>query len=379
MECKYTEKQLKEFCDYWKEILISKEKPNEKKVHNAANLLYGKLFFCGKQRKKPRIIAANSPNQLVRRVVREEGMNEDCSFRRRKEHRLCSWTIFNSIMPHPSLGEGLFNEYHIDFGARDRNHKLKRELQSAIRQYLGNIADTLFFTMDSMLSDAIANVSDDVWGRFPLSGNSLGCFSSSFPHLLAEKFAHSIAGVPYYGKKHKAVITAWITIAENCAFGWAYERRLYVLRRPEKIKIANNNIHCDGAEAVRWRTGQKVYMLNGVLVPKKVACLPAKSLKASMITNTRNAEVRREVVRKMGIKRVLKKLKAKTISRQGNYELLLVNVQNRWMQNRLCLYLKMTNPSTGTYHIEGVHPNCRTVKEALKWRNGTTEDPMLLT
>jgi hypothetical protein len=36
-------------------------------------------------------------------------------------------------------------------------------------------------------------------------------------------------------------------------------------------------------------------------------------------------------------------------------------------------FLKMQNPSTGEWHIEGVHPSCRTVEQALAWRNGEEE------
>lgn len=42
-------------------------------------------------------------------------------------------------------------------------------------------------------------------------------------------------------------------------------------------------------------------------------------------------------------------------------------------------YLKMRNPSTGGYHIEGVHPDCQTVQEALAWRNFSEQMPSVLT
>ena len=32
-----------------------------------------------------------------------------------------------------------------------------------------------------------------------------------------------------------------------------------------------------------------------------------------------------------------------------------------------------------TYHIEGVHPDCHTVAQALNWRNGTEVRPDVLT
>lgn len=42
----------------------------------------------------------------------------------------------------------------------------------------------------------------------------------------------------------------------------------------------------------------------------------------------------------------------------------------------------MKNPSLEeTWHFEGVHPNCKTVDEALAWRNGLDEfkEPEVLT
>ena len=70
-------------------------------------------------------------------------------------------------------------------------------------------------------------------------------------------------------------------------------------------------------------------------------------------------EVSREVVRKIGIARICCDLGL-----------------NAWLPQP---YLKMVNPSLGTYHIEGVHPDCRTVAEALMWRNGSAETPRQLT
>ena len=34
----------------------------------------------------------------------------------------------------------------------------------------------------------------------------------------------------------------------------------------------------------------------------------------------------------------------------------------------------MLNPSIGVWHVEGVHPSCDTVRKALNFRVGLTED-----
>ena len=88
-----------------------------------------------------------------------------------------------------------------------------------------------------------------------------------------------------------------------------------------------------------------------------------------------NAEVRREFVRKVGIDRVCYSLGAQCIDKVGNYELLLLDLQD----GRKRPYLKMLNPSIDTWHVEGVHPNCQTVEQALKWRNQSKLKPKQLT
>ena len=68
-------------------------------------------------------------------------------------------------------------------------------------------------------------------------------------------------------------------------------------------------------------------------------------------------------------------LGAKVADRQGDYELLLLDLGDK--RNRP--YLKMLNPSIGTWHVEGVHPDCATVEQALNWRNQTDVKPEVLT
>ena len=88
-----------------------------------------------------------------------------------------------------------------------------------------------------------------------------------------------------------------------------------------------------------------------------------------------NAEVRREIVRKIGIELVCQRLGAKTLDEYGDYELITLELQD----GRPRPYLKMLNPSIGTYHVEGVEPGITTVEQALNWRNQTDERPEVLT
>ena len=66
----------------------------------------------------------------------------------------------------------------------------------------------------------------------------------------------------------------------------------------------------------------------------------------------------------MGIERIVAALNATVVDKSGDYELLLLDIGEGSPRP----YLRMRNPSVpGVWHIEGVHPNVRTVAEALAW------------
>jgi hypothetical protein len=139
-------------------------------------------------------------------------------------------------------------------------------------------------------------------------------------------------------------------------------------------KIEKGLLHCDGGSAIHYE-GFDIYSLNGVSVPEWLVNTAWDKIDCRSILKEVNAEVRREIVRKVGIERICSELGAQCIDKVGDYELLLLNLQDG--RNRP--YLKMLNPSIGAYHIEGVHPDCKTVEAALNFRNGTVEKPLILT
>jgi len=161
-------------------------------------------------------------------------------------------------------------------------------------------------------------------------------------------------------------------------FYWFFEDVCFIMK-PLKIIEKDNEItlHCATGPAIETRTGYKMYFLNGVRVPKYIVETPAEKLDCRLVLKEKNVEVRREIVRKIGVERLIVKLGAKSIDKSldGMYELLDVNIGD----GRYRPYLKMRNPSIKTWHVEGVHPKCRTVKQALKWRNQSEVLPEQLT
>ena len=197
---------------------------------------------------------------------------------------------------------------------------------------------------------------------------------------------HDIGWIAYYkyfekygllpNDKNFDIFDIWHDLACSCGWCYTFENIIFVCEKPCKLYLNNQGqLHKDGAMALEYSDGYGLWMLNGVKVTQELIETKAEDLDPSIILKEQNAEVRREIVRKIGIERVCQKLKTKTLDIDGEYELMLLDLGDE----RQRPYLKMRNPSIQTYHIEGVEPNIKTVDEALNWRNGTTERPEVLT
>lgn len=139
-----------------------------------------------------------------------------------------------------------------------------------------------------------------------------------------------------------------------------------VCQPPTIIKKNENGLHCPDGPALSYNGDNEIYALNGVSMPKEYVLTAAENITAEMVMKETNVEIRRELLRKVGIERILNDLPHKVLDTVGNYELYSLDLSDE-LKN--CKYLKMTNPSVGCFHLEGIEPSVNTVAEALKWRN----------
>lgn len=177
------------------------------------------------------------------------------------------------------------------------------------------------------------------------------------------------------GAQTRQLLKGYAKLYEDLFVWCPFREGSIVLERPKEINMNNGRLHCDNGPALIWVNGDKEWALNGVSVSQVLVETPFSELNAKELLRTDNVEERREIIRKIGIERVCRDLEATVVDECGNYELLLLDIGD----NRQRPYLKMKNPSIGTYHIEGVHPEYGTVEQALNWRNGTKEVPVKLT
>ena len=292
-----------------------------------------------------------------------------------------------------NLGDNLWDNLWANLGASLRAN-LWANLGANLRDNLGdNLRDNLGVSLRDNLwanlwANLGANLRDNLWAnlRDSLRANKLNFVPTS---MWAQMDSGWIAlflfcaeiGVPFE-ENDKKILNLWAESAKSSCWWWPHENICVISERPSEIQMVpipgqdfRFHLHRDGGPSVRCRDGWAMWNLNGARVPQIVAETPTADLDPRLILSEKNAEVRRELVRKVGVDRVYSTLGGKELDTWGNYSLITLDLQD----GRHRPYLKMLNPSIGTWHIEGVHTDCKTVLDALSWRNGTRETPVVVT
>jgi hypothetical protein len=148
-----------------------------------------------------------------------------------------------------------------------------------------------------------------------------------------------------------------------------FRNKKFLLQVEKSTRDERGNLHNDTGPAL-VSGKDEFYFLHGLQLASdgiKWLTTPPEQLDPQEILAIRNADLRREMIRKKGIEQVLDGLFHRIIDTQGNYSLLQVMLGDN--VTSACNYLKMLNPSIGCWHMEGVPNNIRTVKDALLWRN----------
>jgi hypothetical protein len=156
-------------------------------------------------------------------------------------------------------------------------------------------------------------------------------------------------------------------ITESAGWYLPHQKLCWISERHNTLKRnEQGRLHCDGGAAVEYPDGWQIFALNGVRVSQVQAETPGEKMTPESVLAETNVDIRRELIRKVGIERMLAKLPHKEIAIRGNYRLLSVKLSDEVTDAR---FLKMQNPSVGCFHLEGVAPECDTVEKALNWRN----------
>lgn len=155
----------------------------------------------------------------------------------------------------------------------------------------------------------------------------------------------------------------------------------HVIKKPDEWKIEDNNTK------MYYRYGNKEkYFFRDIKVPKWLYVTPAEEINPQDYLLLENANVKAEFVRKIGIDRLVKF--GTVIDSYENYpdnemwansEYKIIDMSGLMLPKKIvgrtiteyftyAPYLYMKNQTTGVYHLEGIHPRCRTLYDAIKMR-----------
>jgi len=164
---------------------------------------------------------------------------------------------------------------------------------------------------------------------------------------------------------HTPYESTWETLAKHSGPRIMHPDFCMISDRPCVLKQnARNQPHCEDGPFCEWSDGSALYALNGVFVPQWVVETKPEDFTREMITKETNADVRREIVRRVGNRRLLELLSANVISKntEGD-ELITFDIGD----GRVRPFAKLVCPSTGLTHVLGVEPKVSTIEGALAY------------
>ncbi|MDI6788003.1 MAG: hypothetical protein QME51_06500, partial [Planctomycetota bacterium] len=134
------------------------------------------------------------------------------------------------------------------------------------------------------------------------------------------------------------------------------------------IKISRRK-HCEDGPTHEWRDGFKIYHLNNVMVPGWLVDTPADKLNPELALTERNADVQREIIRKIGAERMLNHCNAQTMDEykdKTGYTYKLMNMAIGNNIRRKYLYFEHAS-LPGIFYAKPVPPEVTKALHGRAW------------
>lgn len=101
---------------------------------------------------------------------------------------------------------------------------------------------------------------------------------------------------------------------------WVHEKFCIISERPEVLLVnSKNQPHCETGPFCKWRDGSALYSINGVRVPAWIVETKKEDIPARAVLEEKNAEIRREIVRKIGLEKLVRELGGNVLDSWRDY------------------------------------------------------------
>jgi hypothetical protein len=103
-------------------------------------------------------------------------------------------------------------------------------------------------------------------------------------------------------------------ISKNAGWWLPHEKICWISERHNILKRnKEGRLHCENGLALQYPDEWGIYALNGIRVPEWLVITPAEKIDPALALKETNADVQREIIRKIGAERLLKVCNAKTL------------------------------------------------------------------
>jgi len=113
--------------------------------------------------------------------------------------------------------------------------------------------------------------------------------------------------------KNFKIFDIWYDLACSCGWCYTFENIVFVCEKPCKLSLNNvGRLHDTKSMALEYSDGYGLWMLNGIRVPQWLIETPAEKIEPKLALEEKNADVQREIIRKIGYDRMLQACNATT-------------------------------------------------------------------
>ena len=256
---------------------------------------------------------------------------------------------------------------------------LRNDIRSKIRSKIrSNIWDNIRNNISDNISDNIRNNIKET--KFNYIETYSWC-QHDINWVAYYKYYEKYGLLPY--DRNFEIFNIWYDLACSCGWCYTFENIVFVCEKPCELHINDEGmLHKDGGMVLKYSDGYGIYMLNGVKVPEYLAVTPEANLELDFFKKEKNVDVKAEFIRKYGISRM--KDMGKKVDSYKNYshdewwvksEYELIDMSTLFTSVKYAPHLLMRNQTIKElYHLEGVGPECKTLDQAIKWRENTKNE-----
>ena len=175
---------------------------------------------------------------------------------------------------------------------------------------------------------------------------------------------------------NKKIYSDFMGYCSNVIFSVPYKGICFISHKPLSVRWKNRILHNDGGPAVEFSDGYGLWALNGVRVPQIIAETKAEALDPQLALDEKNADVQREIIRKIGPERMLKACNAKTLDDwkdpQTGYKYKLMDMSIGENIRRKYLYFEHAS-IPGVFYAKPLPPEVKKAMHGRAWILGMVE------